>query len=93
MHFVRSDVADSGILIDECCRRFEDMRSNEGSRKRNARSVAEQSREAAHENRPGCSTTRIDVKLERIAREAKIGLWSGVGDQAPVPPWEFRKKE
>ena len=32
------------------------------------------------------------AEFERAAREAKIGLWSGVGDQAPVPPWEFRKQ-
>ena len=33
------------------------------------------------------------AEFEREAREVKIGLWSGVGDQSPVPPWEFRKKE
>ena len=33
------------------------------------------------------------AEFEQMAREAKIGLWAGVGDQSPVPPWEFRKKE
>ena len=30
---------------------------------------------------------------EQAARGAKIGLWSGVGDQSPVPPWDWRKAE
>ena len=30
--------------------------------------------------------------FEVAAREAKVELWAGVGDQVPVPPWEWRKK-
>ena len=29
---------------------------------------------------------------EQAAREAKVGIWSGVGDQASTPPWEWRKE-
>lgn len=33
------------------------------------------------------------AEFEQMAKDAKIGLWSGVGDQSPIPPLEFRKKE
>lgn len=39
------------------------------------------------ENAPG--NTRLE-SLEKDARDAKKGLWA---DPAPIPPWEWRKRE